>query len=163
MVIRRIKRREASTVDLDQQVADYLLSRSAEERAALVTGKYKKQFMELLAEVGELGENGSRKLLLEEPVIFTSYKKGKAQEKEITGILRQRRESTTLNPERTMAFLEAKGLLDSCTEMVRVLDEDAVLGANYSGNISDEEMEALFDKSESYAFYLVEGEGDGEQ
>ena len=36
-----------------------------------------------------------------------------------------------------------------------VLNEDAVLAANYEGKISDEQLASLYDEHEQYAFYLV--------
>lgn len=165
MVTRRIKRQTQdlpTTVDLDAQVGDYLLNRSALERATVVVDRYKKRFMDLLERAGVLEENGSRSLLLEEPVVFTSYKGGKAKEKEITGIRRQYRAGQThLNEERTMAYLAKHKLLDRCTSTITVINEDAVLAANFEEKISDADLAALYDTTEpTYAFYLLEGDDD---
>ena len=40
--------------------------------------------------------------------------------------------SQSLNEDRTLALLKEKGLLDQCTEVVVVLNEDAILAANYA-------------------------------
>jgi hypothetical protein len=110
--------------------------------------------MDFLEEQGEL-EDGHRTYTLDEPMEYFQQKSGKAIPKLVTGILRQHRELSSLNEDRTMALLKRKNLLDKCTEVVVVLNEDAILAANYEGEITDEEMEALYDKKDQYAFYLT--------
>jgi hypothetical protein len=164
MVARKI-RRSKSSIDLDSEVSDYLLHRSAQERAAFQEGKYKKRFMDLLAELGEEESGGHRVLMLNEPILFHSYKGGKAQEKEVTGIRRQRRAGTqTLSEERTLAFLANSGLLERCTRTIQVLDEDEILAANFDGTITDEDLKKLYDVGDpTFAFYLVEGVATAEE
>ena len=156
---RRIRRPARQSVELDADVSEYLLNRSMRERATYQENRYKAQFMDLLAEAGEQQEGGHRVLRLDEPLVFSSYNAaGKMTEREVVGIRRVRRESTTLNPERVMALLESKEMVADCTVTHVEIDEDAVLAANFEGRISDEEMASLWDKSETFAFYLVEDE-----
>lgn len=140
-------------------VADYLLNRSMSERSAYHSDAWKRRFMALLEASGELQEGGHRILRLNEAVVFHSYKTGKVKEIEVTGIRRvQRAGSTSLNEERTMAFLVKKKLLDECTTTVTVINEDAILAANFDERISDEDLAKLYDTSDpTFAFYLVEG------
>ena len=37
-----------------------------------------------------------------------------------------------------------------------VVDEDAILAANYAGKITDKELAALYYESSTFAFYLTE-------
>lgn len=161
MVARRVRRKSVS-IDLDDEVSDYLLNRSTRERAEFHEGRAKAHFLEILAESGELQEGGHRILRLNEPQIFYTYKGGKPTEKTIIGIQRQERKGTSvLNEDRTLAFLQKRGLLERCTEMVRVINEDAILAANFDETITDKDLKSLYDQSPpTYAFYLVEGEGD---
>jgi hypothetical protein len=155
MPSRRI-RRPSPSADLDAEVGDYLLNRSMRERSSYHEGKWKAKFMDLLAEVG-VKEGEHRTLRLSEPLTFSSYNAtGKMTEKEVVGIKRQRRETTTLNVERVMKLLDDKDLVADCTTTEVVLNEDAVLAANFEGKITDEEMASLWDTSETFAFYLVE-------
>ena len=158
MVARKI-RRSKSSIDLDAEVSDYLLYRSTQERSSFQEAKYKKRFMDLLAEVGEEESGGHRVLMLNEPILFHSYKGGKPQEKEVSGIRRQRRAGTqVLSEERTLAFLASHDLLERCTRTIQVLDEDEILAANFDGTITDEDLKNLYDQGEpTFAFYLVEG------
>jgi len=145
---------------VDTTVREYIMNRSLREKSETDEGRLKKQLMDELAAHGKLKEGGHREIDLAAPQAFPSYKGGKAVIKNITGIERKRRVSQSLNEERTMALLKEKGLLDLCTEVVVVLNEDAVLGANYSGQIADEELADLYDENETFAFYLVEGTAD---
>lgn len=155
---RKIRRPAVPTAhDLDSEVSEYLLNRSARERSTAHENKLKAEFMALLAEVGEAQEGGHRVLLLNEPLTFASYSNtGKLTEKEVTGIRRVRRESTALDPEKVMALLEAKKLVEECTIVRRDIDEDAILAANFEGRITDAEMEACWNRTENFAFFLVE-------
>jgi hypothetical protein len=156
MARRQVKRVDISTTDLDREVADYLLARSTEERSSHQTAAYKARFMKLLEQAGEKQEGGHRILHLNEPVIFYSYKTGKAKEITVSGIRRVRREGTSLNEERAMQYLAKKNLLDQCTTQVTVLNEDAILALNFDETISDADLATLYDDSETFAFYLVE-------
>ena len=160
MATRKVVRKTESTEDLDALVADYLLNRSTYERASHHADTYKRRFMVLLEETGELQEGGHRILRLNEPVAFHEYKGGKVKEREITGIRRVRRVgSTSLNEERTMAYLAKRKLLDACVTMQPVINEDAVLAANFDGQISDDDLAKLYDTADpTFAFYLVEGD-----
>ena len=155
---RRVRRTTETTEDLDALVADYLLNRSTRERSSYHEDTYKKRFLALLAETGELQEGGHRILRLNEPVVFHEYKGGKSKERDIAGIRRVRRSSTSLNEERTMAFLAKKKMLDQCVTMQPVINEDAILAANFEGTISDDDLAKLYDESETFAFYFVEGD-----
>jgi hypothetical protein len=126
------------------------------ERSEYHEGTLKKA---LLGELEHRGERQDKKetLLLDEPLMFTSYKDGKPREKKIVGCERRERTTQSLNEARTMRLLERKGLVDECTEQITVLNEDAVLAANYQGKITDKELAALYDDNTTHAFWLTEG------
>jgi hypothetical protein len=149
-------RRKALIPDIVQRAQEYLLNRSMRERSAYYEDTYKKEFMVHLAEVGEPTATGHRMLTFEAPLEFVEFKGGKPVEKKIIGFERRKRVTTSLNEERTMAYLSAKGMLDECTTTIVVLNEDAVLAANYDGRISDKDLEKLYDESEGFAFHLIE-------
>lgn len=155
---RTIKRK--APVEVDSTVHEYLQNRSMRERSDHIEGTLKRELMKVLEDHGDLVTGGHRQIPLGQPQQFHSYKGGKATIKTITGIERKRRVSQPLNEDRAMALVKEKGLLDECTEVVVVLNEDAILAANYGGKITDEELEGLYDESESFAFYLVEGSDD---
>ena len=157
---RRIRRKRTAAVpDLGPAVQEYCLNRSTRERASVHENTLKAQLMAVLEKVGEPdGDEGEhRKLPLESPIEFVTYKGEKGVKKTVIGIQRQYRKGTMmLNEERTMAYLGARKLLDECTVTQVVINEDAILAANFEGTISDEDLQALYDEGHpSYAFYLV--------
>lgn len=157
MARRILRSASQSTADLDTEVSEYLLNRSTRERASYHENKWKAKFMDLLEMMGEVLEGGHRVIHLNEPLVFSSYNAGgKMTERQVLGIRRTRRESTVLNADRVMKLLETKGMVAECTVTHTEIDEDAILAANFEGKITDEEMATLWDKTESFAFYLVE-------
>ena len=141
--------------DLLFTLRDYLTNRSLRERSEFHEGKLKKELMQHLESEGVPEGEGHRVIELDAPEEYFAVKNGQPQPKQVTGIKRQRRVSNTLNEERTMALLKRKDLLDQCTEVVVVLNEDAILAANYGEQITDDELAALYDESETFAFYLI--------
>ena len=154
---KRVIRRRHIPHDLVQIIEDYLLNRSMRERADTIEKERRQLLMDVLAEAGIPQEGGHRVLPLDDPLEVTHYTSAeKGKTRKVTGIERKRRASMTLNEERTLALLAIKGLTERCTTTITVLDEDAVLAANYSGDIDDDELKALYDESETFAFYLIE-------
>jgi hypothetical protein len=142
-------------LNLQETMKDYLLNRSMRERSEHFESSLKKQMMAELELRGAPGENKVT-LELDEPLMFTTYKDGQPKEKKIVGCERRARTSTTLSEERAMALLEKKELVEECTEVVKVVSEDAILAANYRGVITDKELAGLYEENTSYAFWLTE-------
>ena len=145
---RTIKR--TPKIDLRQAMLDYLLNRSMRERSAREEDGLKKSLMAWLETHGDVLE-------LDDPISFVSYAKGTPNSKLISGAKRTTRRSKVLDDEKALEFLDKKGLYDECTEKITVLNEDAILAANFEGRITDAEMAALYNENVTYAFNLVEG------
>jgi hypothetical protein len=156
----RRRRKRSPAPDIAGPVTEYLANRSMRERSSYHENDIKARLMEILATVGvpDGDEGQHRKLLLDTPLEFTTYKAGKAKVTTIAGIQRQTRSgSMTLNEERTMAYLTKRKLLPTCTTTVTVINEDAVLAANFEGVIPDDDLKALYDEGDpTYAFHLIE-------
>lgn len=69
-----------------------------------------------------------------------------------TSLQRQRRVTQKLDEDEARRTLSAKGLFDRCYKMVPVLDESEVMACLYEGSLTEEEIDAMFPKSVSYAF-----------
>lgn len=63
----------------------------------------------------------------------------------------QRKVSKPLNEEKAEAILRSRGLYDECTTTVVVLDQEAIMAAHYEGKISEDELDAMFPPTVSYA------------
>lgn len=127
---------------------EYLSNRLLRERAQKIEDDLKKTLMSRLVDEGTEQEGGHRLITLEEPLPYG--------DKKIFGIKRQRRHSTSLNSEKAMKYLEKRGLLQECTATITVLNEDALLAANFDGRIPDKDLKSLYDDSETFAFTLVD-------
>jgi hypothetical protein len=65
---------------------------------------------------------------------------------------RQRRVTQKLDEDEASRTLAARGLSERCYKMVPVLDESEVMACLYEGLLTEEEIDAMFPKSVSYAF-----------
>lgn len=72
----------------------------------------------------------------------------------IEAIQRQKRVSRTMDEDKLFALLEDKDLLDDCTTMVRVVDEEKVYKAVYKGQLSEDELNGCVNEKVTYALVL---------
>ena len=154
---RTISRTKAVGPELTASVEEYLLNRSMRERSAYHEDRLKKDLLVILQVAGEQVEKHKQTLEVDRPLEYTQYKAGKPTAKKIVGIERRERVSTSLDEDKTMALLERKGLVADCTTTITVINEPAILAANYTGAITDDELAALYSESITPAFYLTEG------
>lgn len=63
----------------------------------------------------------------------------------------QRKVSQPLREEKAEEILKKKGLYDRCTTTVVVLDQDEIMAARYAGDLTDDDIDAMFPKVVSYA------------
>ena len=161
--VRRIARQPLPgdhTPDLDplqQEIRRYLDTRTLREKAQGEENGLKGSLMETLAESGrEEGEH--RVITLEEPWPLTTYdKSGNPKPSIVKGIMRQKKTSQIFDATAAMALIKEKGLEDECLQTITetVLDEDALLAANYAGKVTDAEVEALYSNKDSYSFVPI--------
>lgn len=91
-------------------------------------------------EFGEYDARGHR--ILELPEEVDGY----------VSLQRQRRVSQKLDPEEAERILKEKNLTDRCYKLLPVLDEDAVMSCLYEGLLTEEEIDTMFPKTETWAF-----------
>jgi hypothetical protein len=143
---RTIKR--TPRLDLAQSMKDYLQNRSMRERSEREESGIKAKLMAYLETHGDH--------LPVSPIPFVSYAKGSPVTKTIVGAKRTRRRSKVLIEDKAMALIKKKGL-DNCLTTIVVIDEDALLAANFEGVITDKQLADLYEEKDTYAFNLVEG------
>lgn len=120
----------------------YMDYRKGRESLEKVEGDAKKRLLIWLHDHGEVDEKGSSTFTLPVPI------------DDVLGIKRERRVSQSLNEDAAFDLIEKYDLRDSCLETVYVINEDALLAANFAGKIPDEEIAALYSERESFAFVL---------
>jgi hypothetical protein len=136
-------------LDLGHAMHDYLQNRSMRERSEREESSLKGRLMAYLE------THGDELVIAAEP--FVSYAKGSPVTKTIVGARRTRRRSKVLDTDKAMALIKKKGLQESCLTTIVVVDEDALLAANFEEKISDKELAAIYEEKDTYAFNLVEG------
>lgn len=75
--------------------------------------------------------------------------------KEVDGYVslqRQRRVSQKLDEEEAKRILTDKNLTNRCYKLTPVLDEDAVMSCLYEGLLTEEDIDTMFPKTETWAF-----------
>jgi hypothetical protein len=127
-------------------VEQYLKYRWGREGLQTLEDSTKKELMAWLESHGE-NEDGHRYFHLPYPV-----DNGKTV---VTGVKRERRSSSVMDADAAMALVEKYSLQETCVEMVPVLNEDALLAANFEGAIPDEEFKAIYTEKETFAFILL--------
>lgn len=98
----------------------------------------KKRLNEAVQELGEVDGRGHITLELDEDIKITN----------------QRRVSKSLNMETADKLLEERGIKEDCIIMIPTVSEDAIMAAFYKGQLSEEDIDAMFPAKVSYAFVL---------
>jgi hypothetical protein len=65
---------------------------------------------------------------------------------------RQRRVSQRLDEDEAKRILTEKNLTNRCYKLTPVLDEDAVMSCLYEGLLTEEDIDTMFPKTETWAF-----------
>lgn len=69
-------------------------------------------------------------------------------------ITKQKKVSQPLDMPVADELLETRGIKDACIKMIPTLDPAAIMSAYYEGHLTEEDIDRMFPKKESYAFIL---------
>lgn len=125
-----------------QEVNQYT---SLKEEATAIDGRIsvlRKRIMAVIEERGEVNDKGS--LILD----ASDSNNGPMQ------VVKQRRVSKMFDEDKADALLQEKGLFETCTKTITVLDQDAVMAAYYDGKLTDEDIETMFPEKVSWALIV---------
>lgn len=117
-------------VQLKRQVDDLVKEQSV----------IKTELSALVDSQGEFDARGHR--ILELPEEVDGY----------VSLQRQRRVSQRLDEDEAQRILTEKKLTDRCYKLTPVLDEDAVMSCLYEGLLTEEDIDTMFPKTETWAF-----------
>jgi hypothetical protein len=98
----------------------------------------KKRLNEAVQELGEVDGRGHITLELDEDIKVTN----------------QRRVSKALNMDVADQLLAERGIKDDCIIMIPTVSEDAIMAAFYKGQLTEEDIDAMFPAKVSFAFVL---------
>jgi hypothetical protein len=69
-------------------------------------------------------------------------------------VVNQRKVSKVLDNDTAMKILTDKNLLDQCAPLVRQVDQDAVMAAVYTGQLTEDEVDSMFPAKVTYALIV---------
>lgn len=134
---------EISDTEISGLLQQYLTFRKARERFAKNEDRFKKVIMEALDAQGQPDDKGNRFYHLDTPLDG------------VAGVKRERRLSQILDEDAALEVIDRYKLHESCLETIQVINEEALLAANFSGVIPDKEMQDIYQQKETFAFVLV--------
>ena len=136
-----IKREVSEVPSIITKVTDYLSLKRRIDDLSKESNKIKSELSDLVDVEGEPDEKGHLWYKLPQEVDG------------VTSLQRQRRISQSLDENVAETLLKNKGIYDRCYKMVPTLDESEVMACLYDGLLTEEEIDAMFPKTVSYAFY----------
>jgi hypothetical protein len=128
--------------NLRQEVQQYVTLKEdvshIEDRVATL----RKRILATVEELGTPNEKGSLVL----PINDVKSNTG--------NVVKQRRVSKVFDESKADELLKEKGLFETVTKTITVLDQDAVMAAYYDGKLTDEDIETMFPEKVSWALIL---------
>jgi hypothetical protein len=73
---------------------------------------------------------------------------------DVTSIMKQRRVSKSFDETTADSILKSKGVYETCTKTITILDQDAVMAAYYDNILTDEDIDKMFPEKVSWALIL---------
>lgn len=128
----------SNTESLTNEAKQYIALKEQIKFLSDRQSEIKKRLNEAVQELGEVDGRGHITLELDEDIKITN----------------QRRVSKSLNMETADKLLEERGIKDDCIIMIPTVSEDAIMAAFYKGQLSEEDIDAMFPAKVSYAFVL---------
>lgn len=136
--------RQITLDEFEMDARAYLHLRDSADEIKKQMNVLRDQILRRITESGEEDDKGHMWLELPQEVgKYTAFK-------------RQRRVTTSLDYGRAIELLEERGLLDQCTVMKPEVDEDAVVGAVWSGQLSQEDFNEMYPQKVTFALVPVE-------
>jgi hypothetical protein len=120
---------------------EHLTSRHMREQAQKMENKYKDMLKDYLERLGDEDDKGSFWVQFDKPLTDPAGKL-------VTSVKSEKRVRTSLDEDLAESLLQRLGLLEQCQTTITVLDEDAILALNFSGDLSDEELQSIYTTSE---------------
>jgi hypothetical protein len=136
----RIIEAEVEVDALTAQFTEFARMKSLIDDLSLRQKELRDSLMALIEAEGEEDDKGHLWLNFEEPI--NGY----------VAIQRQRKVAQSLDPDIAERIIRSRGLYDKCYTLVPVLDEAAIMAAHYEGDLSAEEIDAMFPSKVTYAF-----------
>lgn len=126
--------------ELLKKIREFLNYKSQIDKLTKASNEIKGDLMEAVELYGEEDTEGHYWLNLPEEI--NGY----------SSLQRQRRVTKKFDMEEAERILKERGLYETCVEMVPMVNEEKVLAALYTGQISEQEIDAMYPKTVAWAF-----------
>jgi len=137
--------RIASEDELTTQAKEYIFSKKQIEYFESKVKTLRDKLFEKIDEVGETDTDGH--VILELPDEVDG----------VVGFKKQRRVSRKINEAKAEEIIEAKNLGDQLYKTIRVIDEDALMAALYSDQLTEQEIDEMYPQQISWALVMDKG------
>jgi len=127
---------------LRQEVQQYVSLKDEVTAIETRVSTLRKRILTAVEDLGEVNDKGSIVLPINDTRTNTA------------SVVKQRRVSKVFDEDKANSLLKDKGLFESVTKTVTVLDQDAVMAAYYDGKLTDEDIETMFPEKVSWALIL---------
>lgn len=128
--------------NIRREVQQYVTLKDEADAISERVTTIKKRLTGYIEDFGTANEKGSLVLPVEDDRTNTR------------AIVKQRRVSKQFDEDTANELLKSKGLFETCTTTITVLDQDAVMGAYYEGKLTDSDIETMFPEKVSWALVL---------
>lgn len=140
--VKQIEPSDQEEVDLITRAKKYAFLKSQMD---FVEKELKELRVELFADIDDKGEPDDKgNIVLPLPQEVDGY----------VAAIKQRRVSRKINEAKAEEIIESKNLGDKLYKMVRVIDEDALMAALYSDELSEAEVDEMYPQSIVWALVL---------
>jgi hypothetical protein len=142
-------------LDVRRTLSEHLRARRLREITQKSEDRFKELLKQYLLEDGDVEDpsNGSRWFRFDEDEPFYD-EEGKA----VVAIKAERRCPQVFNEEAALELIERHGIRDKAIiiETIETINEDALLGLAFAGEIPDEELQACYEEGkETFAFKVL--------
>jgi hypothetical protein len=127
---------------LRQEIRQYVALKDEVTSIEARVATLRKRILTAVEDLGETNEKGSLVLPINDSASNTA------------SVVKQRRVSKVFDEDKADNLLKEKGLFESVTKTVTILDQDAVMAAYYDGKLTDEDIESMFPEKVSWALIL---------
>lgn len=145
-VVRRKRKPTAATITPDQLgalVTQYLSAKRMADDVSTKAESIKKELKAYVESNGVADSDQHRWIDLPEEV------EGKARLK------LERRVAQSLDEDAAEELLKEKGILKKCQTKIVVLDEEKILNAYHDGELTEDELDAIYKVRETFAFKVL--------
>ena len=140
--VKDVEPRNSDENDLIAQAKQYAFLKAQLDYLEKQQKELKAKLFEVIDTAGEADSKGN--IVLELPEEVDGF----------VSVMKQRRVTRKINEAKAEEIIEEKGLEETLYKTIRVIDEDALMAALYSDELTEEEIEEMYPQSVVWALVM---------